>query len=388
VKAIDKLQRTGIRRLGTPRTGFRYVRADRKPVPGAEAERIRALKLPPAWTEVLVSPLPSAKLQAIGKDRAGRWQYRYHVDFTKRRSAAKYRRLLRFASALPRIRTHVERDVRRRGLAKERVLAAMVRIIEATAMRPGSEAYAVENGSFGLATVRPRHVRVHGEEVTFDYRGKSGLRHVCAVRDRRIARLVREVLAIPGRDVFKFVEGGEIQDVRRRHLNAYVRDAAGAPFTAKDFRTWAGTLLCASELARRMPEVVPGRTSLKKVANAAVKSVAERLGNTPAVARSSYISPAVIQEFARGRCVSCGLASDDVLGLELPRGGLHPAEVALVELLRTAPRSSAKQPAPRLLAGGVPGTRNGTGARNAGGVVAKPMKRAARGPERDAERAR
>ncbi len=402
MRAIDKLQRTGIRRLGTPRTGFRWVRPGGKPVPAGEAARLRALKVPPAWTDVFVSPLPAAKLQAIGKDRAGRWQYRDHPDFTKRQSAAKYRRLLRFAAALPRIRARVERDMRRRGLARERVLAGMVRIIEATAMRPGSEAYAVENGSFGLATVRPRHVRVEGEQVTFDYRGKSGQRQVRAVRDRRIARLVREVLAVPGRDVFKYVEDGEVQDVRRRHLNAYVRDAAGAPFTTKDFRTWAGTLLCASELARRSSPCVgeagaghfggarasPGRTSLKKVANAAVESVAERLGNTPAVARASYISPAVVEEFARGRCLSCGLEPGDVLGLRLPKGGLHRAEVALVELLRAAPRSNGSRPALRVLAGGLRETRNGAGARRPGGAVAARMRRAARRTRREQGRAR
>jgi DNA topoisomerase-1 len=389
VRAIEKLQRSGIRRLGTPASGFRYVRADGRHVAAAEVERIRALRLPPAWTDVHVSPAAGAKLQAIGRDRAGRWQYRYHPDFTKRQAASKYRRLLRFAEALPRIRARVERDFRRRGLSRERVLAGMVRIVEATAMRPGSEAYARENRSFGLATVRPRHVHVEGDRVVFDYRGKSGQRQVREVRDRRVARLVREVLAVPGRDAFKFVEDGEVVDVRRRHLNAYLRDAAGAPFTAKDFRTWVGTLLCAGELARRLPDVVPGRTSLKKVANAAVKTVAERLGNTPAVARGSYISPAVLAGFARGRCVASALGPDDVVGLDLPAGGLHPAERALADFLREASRGRVGTGL-RLLQGGGRGAREDDGregaAREPAGAVAKPMKRAARGPDRDAGR--
>jgi DNA topoisomerase-1 len=378
VRAIDRLRKTGIRRLGTPASGFRYVRADGRRVPGGEAERIRALRLPPAWTDVHVNPAPGAKLQAIGKDRAGRWQYRYHPEFVSRQSSAKYRRLLRFAEALPRIRARVERDFRRRGLGRERVLAGMLRIVEATAMRPGSEAYARENGSFGITTVRPRHVRIQGDRVVFDYEGKSGQRQIREVRDARIARFVREVLKVPGRDIFKFVEDGEIVDVRRRHLNAYVREAAGAPFTAKDFRTWAGTVLCASELARRAPEIVPGRTSRKRMANAAVKAVAERLGNTPAVARSSYVSPAVLDAFARGDTVGACLAPDEVLGLRVTPGGLHEAERALVALLRSS--SGGTPPPLRVVAGGGRGAQ--AAARRAAGPIAKPEGRAARAADR------
>ncbi len=362
--------------MGTPRTGFRYVRANGRPAGAADVERIRALRIPPAWTEVCVSRAAGAKLQAIGRDKAGRWQYRYHPDFVRRQAAAKYRRLLRFAEALPRVRARVERDFRRRGLGRERVLAGMTRILEATWMRPGSEAYARANGSFGLATVRPGHVRVQGDRVVFDYRGKSGQRQVREVRDRRIAHLVRELLAVPGRDVFKFVEDGEIVDVRRRHLNAYLREAAGGPFTAKDFRTWAGTLLCASALAEGARELVSGRTSRKRMAQAAVKAVAQRLGNTPAVARGSYVSPAVLDGFARGEVVSCGLAPGDVLGLARG-GGLLEAERALVTFLRgvstrrparraRGPRSDARPVRPRL-----------------SGPLGKPVRRAARAPERD-----
>ncbi|WP_242340621.1 MULTISPECIES: DNA topoisomerase IB [unclassified Anaeromyxobacter] len=376
MRAIERLEREGLRRVGTPRSGFRYLQANGRPAAAADVERIRALRLPPAWTDVRVSRAAGAKLQAVGRDKAGRWQYRYHPDFVRRQAAAKYRRLLRFADALPRVRARVERDFRRRGLGRERVLAGMTRILEATWMRPGSEAYARENGSFGLATVRPGHVRVTGDRVVFDYRGKSGQRQVREVRDRRIAHLVRELLAVPGRDVFKFVEGGQIVDVRRRHLNAYLRAAAGGSVTAKDFRTWAGTLLCASALAEAARELVPGRTSRKRLVQAAVKAVAQRLGNTPAVARGSYISPAVLEGFARGEVVSCGLSPDDVLGLARG-GGLHAAERALVTFLR---RAATRGPAQRSR-----GTRSVVrpGPLRPSGPLGKPERRAARAPERE-----
>jgi DNA topoisomerase-1 len=206
-------------------------------------------------------------------------------------------------------------------------------------------------------------------------RDKAGQRQVRELRDAATARLVREVLKVPGRDVFKFVEGGEVTDVRRRHINAYLREAAGAPFTAKDFRTWAGTLLCAGELARRELELVPGRTSRKRLAQAAVKEVAARLGNTPAVARGSYISPAVLEGFAAGRCVSAGLGPEEVLGLGT-RGGLHEAEKALVTFLRATVRTPAARARRRALRGG--GRADASREREAGGAVGKPLRRAAR----------
>jgi DNA topoisomerase I len=373
MRAIERLQRDGLRRAGTPRSGFRLVAARGKSRPSrADAARLHALRLPPAWTDVFVAPAPGAKLQAIGRDRAGRWQYRYHPDFVRRRAAAKYRRLLRFAAALPRIRAAVHRDLRRRGLVRERVLAAMVRIIEACFMRPGSEAYAVANRSYGIATIRPRHVTVAGDRVVFDFRGKSGQRQTRELRDARVARLVRALLKVPGRDLFKFEEGGALVDVRRRHLNAYLREIAEAPFTAKDFRTWAGTVLCASELARRERHLPP-RASRRRVAAAAMKAVAERLGNTPAVARAAYVSPAVLDAFACGRVIAGSLADDEVLGA---RPALCEAERTLAALLGAAARRTATL---RLVPGGA-----GRGVPAGGasvGVGAKPARLAARRPE-------
>lgn len=341
MRAIEHLREHGTRRRGTPAAGFRFVRPDGRPVPAAEAARLAALRLPPAWTEVFASPDPATKLQAIGRDRAGRWQYRYHPAFTAAQARAKYRRLLRFAAALPRIRARVDAGLRRRGPSRDRVIAGMARILEACFMRAGSEAYARANRSYGLATIRPRHVRVLGDRVIFDYRGKSGQRQVRELRDRRVARLVLELLRVPGRDVFKFVEGGEVVDVRRRHVNACSRHAAGAPFTAKDFRTWAGTLLCASALARAEAEACgPRPAARRRIANAALRDVAARLGNTPAVARASYVSPAVIEGHARGEVLPCCLQDG-----ELPRlaagAGLHRVERALVAYLRAAGEAPA-----------------------------------------------
>jgi DNA topoisomerase I len=331
VRQLDLLREDGIRRLGTPRSGFRYVTASDRPAAKQDVARIHGLRLPPAWTDVFASTSPTAKLQAVGRDKAGRWQYRYHPEFVQRRADAKYRRLQRFAAELPRMRAAVERDLSLHGLPREKVMACTVRILATCFMRAGSERHMKENGSFGVATLRGKHVEVQGDLVRFDYPGKSGKRHVCELRDRKVARVVKELLEVPGRDVFKFEADDGWVDVRRRHINAYVKEIMGGPFTAKDFRTWAGTLICACELARRKPGMVPGRTSAKRTVSAAVKATAEMLGNTPAVCRSSYISPFVFSCFERGRVIADHLEAVAELGLH--SRGLHPSEKALLKLL-------------------------------------------------------
>ena len=372
--AIDRLQQEGIRRVGSPKRGFRYLRPDGRPLPARELPRVRALRLPPAWTDVHVAAAPGAKLQAIGKDAAGRWQYRYHPEFVRRRADAKYRRLLRFAKMLPRLREQVSRDLRRRGFPRERVLAAMVRILETCFMRPGSEQYAREHGSYGLTTVRPRHVRLEGDRIMFEYRGKAGPKQVRELEDAAVARVVRGLLRVPGRDVFKFIdEGGAIVDVRRRHLNRYLREATGGPFTAKDFRTWAGTLLCASELARSAAGTDLAHAGRKRIAAAAVKAVAGRLGNTPAVARSSYVSPVVLVAFEKGDVLGCSYEPDE-LGVSVTRG-MHRVEEALVAFLR---RRASPAQALRVLQGGAWARPGGV---RPAGTAAKPARRAARAPE-------
>jgi DNA topoisomerase-1 len=328
---VERLQREGIRRVGTPGSGFRYLAPGGRRLGDGQVQRIRALRLPPAWRDVFVSPVANGKLQAVGRDKAGRWQYRYHASYRQRQENAKYRRLLRFAQALPRMRAAVDRDLGRKGLGRERVLAAAVHILATCFMRAGSQRYADMNRSYGIATLKARHVTVRGDLVRFDYEGKSGKRQVRELRDRRIARVVKECLAVRGPDLLKFVdEDGQIVDVRRRHINAYIKDAMGGPFTAKDFRTWAGTLVCACELARRSAEIVPGRTDRKKLVTAAVKATAEQLGNTPAVCRSSYIFPAVLHGFSKGKVIDRYLSTVDELARQR---GLHGSEEALLEFL-------------------------------------------------------
>jgi DNA topoisomerase-1 len=343
VTTIEELRAQGHVRLGTPRRGFRWRTADGRPISRADAERLRALRLPPAWKDVHASPRPGAKVQAVGRDVAGRWQYRYHPDFRRRREEAKYRRLLRFAEALPRLRRTIDRDLARPGLPREKVLACGVRILMSCFMRAGSERHMRENGTFGVATLRAKHVHVGGSRVRFDFPGKSGRRHVRELRDPRVARVVKQLLAVRGRDLLKFEADDGFVDVRRRHLNAYVREVTGGPFTSKDFRTWAGTLVCACELARRAPEVIPGRTSVKRTVTAAVKATAEVLGNTPAVCRSSYINPGVLGAFERGRVLARYVDAVGELASHL--GGLHGTERALLELLAAAARRAPEPPA-------------------------------------------
>jgi DNA topoisomerase-1 len=328
---LELLLRDGYRRVGTARAGFRFVAPGGRQLRNGELVRIAALKLPPAWSDVVVSPLPRSKVQAIGKDKAGRWQYRYHPTFRQRQENAKYRRLTRFAAALPRMRAAIDRDLRRRGLPREKVLACAVRILAACFMRAGSKVYAERHRSYGVATLRTRHVTVSGDRVRFDYTGKSGKRQVRELVDARVARVVRRLMRLPGPDLLKFEDAdGSLVDVRRRHLNEYIREVMGGPFTAKDFRTWAGTVLCAAELERHARELVPGRSDPRRTLVAAVKATAERLGNTPAVCRASYIVPAVLDGFSRGRVI--GAALDDVAALTAQKG-LHPSEKALLEFL-------------------------------------------------------
>ena len=339
---LEKLQRTGIRRLGTAKRGFRYARVDGKAVSKADRERIDAMRLPPAWTNVAISPSPTARLQAVGQDAAGRWQYRYHVSHRRQREEAKFQRIVDFARALPRMRRRVNADLRKKGLGRDKVLAAMLRILGSCFIRPGSQQYADDNGSFGLATLRRQHVRVVGDTLHFDFPGKSGKQQYRQLKDRRVATIVRQLLKVPGRDVFKFVlDDGFVVDVRRRHLNEYIQEVMGPQFSAKDFRTWAGTLICACALARSRERVkretgdaAPKQTLIKKTMVAAVKEAAEHLGNTPAVAKSSYIYPSVLALFERGQVVDRYFESVDELATATSEG-LHCSEKALLNMLDT-----------------------------------------------------
>src|SRR6266478_6607029 len=287
---IELLQETGYRRVGSPKSGFRFAGA-----PVREVSRLRSLRIPPAWTDVAINRNPRAKLQAVGRDKKGRWQYRYSEGAVRVREQKKYDKLVAFGRALPRMRKAVDRDVRLPGLPREKVMACILRMLSTCFMRPGSEAYAKENGSFGIATLQNRHASVQGDTVRFHYRGKAGKEQVNELRDRRVARFVRELKKVPGKDLFQHVaEDGSVVNVRRRHINDYIKGVMGEHFSAKDFRTWAGRLIAACALARLEGEEVEGRSDRRKMIVAAVKETAAQLGNTPAVCKSSYIWPSVL----------------------------------------------------------------------------------------------
>jgi DNA topoisomerase-1 len=329
---IERLRLNGIRRLGSPSRGFRYVGPRGGGVTRTEKARIEALRIPPAWKEVAIHPSPVAAVQAVGKDRAGRWQYRYHETQTARRERRKQNRLVRFIAALPRMRRAIRRDLGGRGMSREKVLAGILRILATCFLRPGSKVYADENGSYGITTLRKQHVKVRGRVVYFDFRGKSGKRQVRELNDAAVAALVRGLLRYPG-EVFKFRSArGAMVDVKSSHINAYIRDVMGETFSAKDFRTWAGTLLCACALARRRGDGAT-QTARRRSVREAIREVADHLGNTPAVCRSSYVFPAVIRSYEEGRVLDSYFdhAGDLVDGS--PRA-IERSEKALLELLR------------------------------------------------------
>ncbi len=330
---VERLQQTGIRRIGSAESGFRYRREDGARVTKRERERIASLVLPPAWTDVAINPSPAAAIQAIGRDRAGRWQYRYSERQEKLREERKRRRLLAFLRALPELRARVARDLRREGLDRERVLAAMVRLLLRGFLRPGSAVYTRENGTYGLCTLRPRHIRVEGRRVTLSYVGKGRKEQVREIDDAPAARVVAELLAEKGPSVFGYrgPDGAWVR-VRRRHVNDYLREITGSRFSAKDFRTWAGTLFGACALARRVSaEPATARVLRRRIAEA-MRETAELLGNTPAVCRASYVSPAVLTAFAKGRVLSGALPFEAFVRAS-PRA-LSVVERQLARLLR------------------------------------------------------
>ena len=331
---LERLQNIGIRRLGTPKRGFRYESQNGR-LTTADLQRIYELKIPPAWTDVAINPAATGRLQAIGKDTAGRWQYLYHQNHTRTQELRKFRRLTKFAQSMPKMRATVVRHLRQPGLGRERVLACVLRILSTCFMRPGSEVYASEHGSYGIATLRRKHVKVKGDLVEFDFPGKSGVRQQRQLRDRQVARVVRSTLKLPGYNVFKYVtEDGKVVVVTRRHINEYIKEVMGGSFSAKDFRTWAGTLVCACALARDGSETSAHKMATNKRIVAAIKETAEVLGNTPAVCRGSYVCPEIISAFEKGKVIDgCVVANlDDLIGFRGNR--LHKAERALLKFLK------------------------------------------------------
>jgi DNA topoisomerase-1 len=293
-------QDPGISRRPARGLGFNYRKPDGSPVTDEKTlDRIRKLAIPPAWTEVWICAKANGHIQAVGRDQMGRKQYRYHDRWRQVRDSHKYDRVIAFGRALPRLRKRVDADLARRGLPREKVLAAVIRVMEMTLIRVGNEEYARQNKSFGLTTFRDRHAKVVGAGATFEFRGKSGKLHQTGFNDRRLARVVKACQDLPGQRLFQYIdEEGQRRAVESADVNAYIRETLGDDFSAKDFRTWAGTVAAAQALM--MAEPCASLAEGKRTLNTCVKAVAGLLGNTAAVARGAYIHPAVLEAYADG----------------------------------------------------------------------------------------
>ena len=342
--------RPGITRRRSGR-GFAYRDADGATIRDRDTiERVRGLAIPPAWSDVWICPWPNGHLQASGRDARGRKQYRYHAAWQRRRGTDKFDRMLAFAEALPGIRRRCDADLATRGLPRAKVLATVVRLLELTLIRVGNDEYARLNRSFGLTTLRDRHARIDGPAVRFRFRGKSGRAHEVGLRDRRLAGVIRRCQELPGQELFQYVDAdGEVRNVASDDVNAYIRDAAGGDFTAKDFRTWAGTVLAYRALKALQPG--SGERDARRNVVEAMRQTADQLGNTPAVARGSYVHPAVLEAYLAGSIRGALVQAAEEQST--PPTGATPAEEAAVRaLLRQrleddAARSTGGRRAPR-----------------------------------------
>ena len=282
---------------------FTYTGAENKPVRDAKTKaRIKALVIPPAWEEVWICTKPKGHLQATGIDAKGRKQYRYHAQFRAVRDSAKFEHMLDFAKALPDIRNKVAADMRKRTLCREKVLATIISLLEHTLIRVGNEAYAKDNDSFGLTTLHDKHVDILGAKLQFHFKGKSGKQWDLKYTDKRIAKIVRDCQDLPGQNLFAYRgEDGKVHDVTSTDINAYLKEISGTDITAKDFRTWAGTVLAAVALDEF--EKVDSETAAKKNVRQAIEQVAARLGNTPTICRKCYVHPEIIEAYLGGEPV-------------------------------------------------------------------------------------
>ncbi len=294
--------------------------------------RIKALGIPPAWTHVWICARENGHIQAVGRDARGRKQYRYHARWREVRDVSKYSRMMKFARSLPRLRKHVARDLRRRGMPREKVLAAVVRLLETTLIRVGNEEYAEANGSYGLTTIRNRHARVRGGKVHFSFVGKSGKKHEIDLRDAKLAAIVKRCQELPGQEIFTYLDAeGKARDVTSDDVNSYLREISGEEFSAKDFRTWAGTVLAAIAL-REFEEFATTREAKRNITRA-VEAVAKTLGNTPAVCRKCYVHPAVLDCYFQKQTIATMHAA---AGRQVERSlaQLKPEEAAVLMMLR------------------------------------------------------
>src|SRR6476620_5189955 len=294
--------------------------------------RIRRLAIPPAYTDVWICSSANGHIQATGRDARGRKQYRYHERWREVRDENKYDRMIVFGKALPKIRRRVNRDLKLRGLPREKVLATVVQLLGRTFIRVGNEEYAKENKSFGLTTMRNRHVDVTATTLKFSFRGKSGKEHEVDVTDRRLAKIVRQLQDLPGQEIFQYVdEEGEVRKVTSGDVNEYLREITGEEFTAKDFRTWAGTVLAA--MALNAQEAFENKTQAKKNVKDAISAVAKILGNTPTVCRKCYVHPAVLESYLDGAMIE-GLKQKTEETLERKLGDLRSEEAAVMSFLQ------------------------------------------------------
>lgn len=318
----------------------RYRDPEGKIVRDAETlARIKHLAIPPAWTEVWICPLAHGHIQATGRDARKRKQYRYHPEWQAVRDQSKYERMIAFGRALPAIRKNVARDLARPKLDRTKVLAAVVRLLETTLIRIGNEEYARQNRSFGLSTMQDRHVKIARGIIHFEFRGKSGKKHEIDLHEPRLAEIVRQAQDLPGQDLFQYLdEDGQPQKITSEDVNAYLREIAGEEFSAKDFRTWAGTVLAA--MALRQFEAFDSKTQAKRNLVRAIEHVAERLGNTPAVCKKCYIHPVVLSSYLDGATVEVlKEKSEKVLRKDL--ASLNPEEAAVLAFVQQRLASSS-----------------------------------------------
>jgi DNA topoisomerase-1 len=342
VNPVDSARQAGLRYVSDTAPGirrkrrggkFNYFAPDGSRITDAEElARIRSLAIPPAWTDVWICANARGHLQATGRDARGRKQYRYHPKWRAVRDETKYERMVAFGEQLPKIREQTGHDLALRGLPRRKVLAAVVRLLETTLIRVGNEEYARDNKSFGLTTMRDRHVEFEGQKVQFHFKGKSGKKHLITLKDRRLAKVVRRCRDIPGQELFQYIDDdGQRETIDSADVNAYLQEITGQQFTAKDFRTWAGTVL--ASLALQEFESFDSQAQAKKNVLRAIESVAERLGNTPTVCRKCYIHPAVLDSYLEGTMLETlqQRTEDDFTERD---GELRPEEAAVLGLLR------------------------------------------------------
>jgi DNA topoisomerase-1 len=351
-------QRPGItRKMG--RLGFEYYQRGRRIRNAVTLKRIATLAIPPAWTDVWICPDPRGHVQATGRDARGRKQYRYHAEWRATRDETKYGRMLDFAAALPKIRARTAADLAQSGITRDKVLATVVQLLERSAIRIGNEEYVRANGSFGLTTLKDKHVDVRGSTLRFEFKGKSGKRHAVSIDDRRLARVVKQCRDLPGQELFQYVDNGKRRRVGSGDVNEYLKAVTGEEFTAKDFRTWSGTVLacaafreiCASQ--RPAPTLQPSRSGSqdskrsRAAANRqvvqAIDAVAGVLGNTRAVCRKSYIHPAIVDAYVDGSLLAICRRHWAARGRR--PDALSADEAAVVAVLRAAAHSARRKAA-------------------------------------------